>query len=146
MEESKLIKKLQSIEALHSGAKTEGEKDAADRARQRILARLQEIARADPPIEFRFALKDIWQKRIFIALLRRYGIQPYRYRGQRSTTVMARVPKKFVNETLWPEFLEVSQSLHSYLSEVTERIVSQVLCRDNSEVTILDNAIQSPEE
>ncbi len=69
-------------------------------------------------------------------LLRRYGIKPFRYRGQRYTTVMARVPSRFVNETLWPEFTEVSKTLRDYLSEVTERIVSQVICQDNSEADI----------
>jgi hypothetical protein len=38
--EAKLIEKLRLIEALNAGAKTEGEKNAADRARQRILERI----------------------------------------------------------------------------------------------------------
>ena len=102
MDEVKLIEKLRLIEALFSGAKTEGEKDAADRARQRILERLKTIEAADPPVEFKFTMQDLWQKKVFIALLRRYGIKPFRYRGQRYTTVMARVPNRFVNETLGP--------------------------------------------
>jgi hypothetical protein len=96
--EANLIEKLRLIEALFAGAKTEGEKDAADRARQRILERLKTVERADPPVEYRFGMNDMWQRRVFTALLRRYGIKPYRYSGQRHTTVMARVPKRFVDE------------------------------------------------
>jgi hypothetical protein len=144
MDEAKLIEKLRLIEALFSGAKTEGEKDAADRARQRILDRLKTIEEADPPVEFKFTMQDLWQKKVFIALLRRYGIKPYRYRGQRYTTVMARVPNRFVNETLWPEFTEISRTLRNYLSEVTERIVSQVICQDNSEADIVEDTPQLP--
>ena len=144
MDEAKLIEKLRLIEALFSGAKTEGEKEAADRARQRILERLKTIEAADPPVEFKFTMQDLWQKKVFIALLRRYGIKPFRYRGQRYTTVMDRVPSRFVNETLWPEFTEVSRTLRDYLSEVTERIVSQVICQDNSEADIVENTSQLP--
>ena len=142
MDEAKLIEKLRLIEALFSGAKTEGEKDAADRARQRILERLRTIEQADPPTEFKFTMNDMWQKKVFIALLRRYGIKPYRYRGQRYTTVMARVPERFVNETLWPEFVEVSRTLRNYLFDVTERIVSQVICQDNSEADVMEDTAQ----
>jgi hypothetical protein len=89
-------------------------------------------------------MQDLWQKKVFIALLRRYGIKPYRYRGQRYTTVMARVPNRFVNETLWPEFTEISRTLRNYLSDVTERIVSQVICQDNSEADIVEDTAQLP--
>jgi hypothetical protein len=139
MNEDKLMEKLRRIEALFAGAKTDGEKDAADRARQRIQERLRTVEQADPPVEFTFRMHDMWQRRVFVALLRRYGIRPYRYSGQRFTTVMAKVPRRFVNETLWPEFLEFSGTLRSYLSEVTERVISQVICQDSSEAEVVEN-------
>ncbi len=138
MNEAKLIVKLRLIEALYAGAKTDGEKDAADRARQRILERLQTVERAVPPVEYRFGMSDMWQRRVFTALLRRYGIKPYRYSGQRHTTVMAKVPKRFVDETLWPEFQEISRTLRNYLSEITERVVSEVIHRDSSEAEVVE--------
>ena len=42
MDEAKVLEKLRLIEALYAGAATEGEKDAAGRARHRILERLEE--------------------------------------------------------------------------------------------------------
>ena len=137
MDETRLIEKLRLIEALFAGAQTAGEKDAADRARQRILDRLKFIEAADPAVEFKFNMRDMWQRKVMVALIRRYGLKPYRYSGQRHTTVMTKAPEKFVNETLWPEFQEISQTLHTYLSEVTERVVSEVICRDNSEADIV---------
>jgi len=145
MDETRLIEKLRLIEALFAGAKTAGEKDAADRAKQRILERLKSIEESDPPIEFKFTLRDIWQQKVMVAILRRYGLKPYRYRGQRYTTVMTKAPRKFVNETLWPEFQEISMTLRNYLAEVTERVVSEVICRDNSEADIVDEPRQLPE-
>jgi hypothetical protein len=60
---------------------------------------------------------------LFVALLRRYGIYPYRYRGQRRTTVMARLSRAFVNETLWPEFMELQGSLAAYFDALTDRVI-----------------------
>ncbi len=102
MDEAQLIEKLCKIEALFADASSAGEKTAAGRARERILQRIKEIERADPAIEYRFSMPDMWRRRVFVALLRRYGIRPFRYRRQRFTTVMARASKSFVDGTLWP--------------------------------------------
>lgn len=61
---------------------------------------LQSVERLDPPLEFRFTLADRWSRKRFLTLLRRYDLKPYRYRGQRRTTVMVKTPKPFVHETL----------------------------------------------
>ena len=52
MDETTLIEKLIKIEAVFAGAATEGERVSAERARQRILLRLKELLKKDPPIEF----------------------------------------------------------------------------------------------
>jgi hypothetical protein len=142
MDEARLIERLRSIEALFSGATTDGEKVAAERARERILERLKDLEKNDPPVEYRFSMSDMWSRKVFVALLRRYGIRPYRYRGQRYTTVMAGVSKRFVDETLWPEFLEISESLESYLSEVTNRVVQQVIHQDSSDAEVIEKPKQ----
>jgi hypothetical protein len=133
MDISRLTEKLIRIEALFAGATTAGERDAAAAARERILARLQGLAAAEPPIEYRFTLVDMWSRRLLVALLRRYDLTPYRYRGQRHTTVMVHVPRRFVDDTLWPEFQELSGELRRYLDEVTERVVSEAVHGDSSE-------------
>lgn len=142
LDEAKLIEKLRLIEALHSGATTVGEREAAARARERILERLAQVEKEDPPLEYRFFMGDMWSRKVFVALLRRYGIRPYRYKRQRHTTVMARVSKRFVDETLWPEFQEISDSLQTYLSEVTDRVVSQVIHQDSSDAEVVDDPAQ----
>lgn len=135
-EEQRLVEKLQRIEALFAGAATPGERDAAAQARDRIRARLVEEQEADPPVEFSFRLQDMWGRRLFVALLRRYGIRPYRYRRQRYTTVMARVPQRFLDETLWPEFQELNKVLTGYLTEVTDRVIGEGITADTSDVEV----------
>ena len=119
--------KLRRIESLFARPGSDGERVAAERARERIQARLRELAAEEPPVEFRFSLSDQWSRHLFVALLRRYGIQPYRYRGQRRTTVMARLSRSFVNETLWPEFQELQQTLATYFDALTDRVIEQAL-------------------
>lgn len=133
IDEQKLLEKLRLIEALFAGATTEGERDAAEAARGRIKKRLDQVAHEDPPIEYQFGMPDAWYRKVFVALLRRYGLQPYRYRGQRRTTVMVRVSKRFVDETLWPEYEQIAKTLHRHLDEITERIVSEALHQDSSD-------------
>src|SRR3989442_13125311 len=86
-EREKLIEKLQRIEALYAGAATDGERSAAENALHRIAARLKDSEQIDPAIEYRFTLNDTWSRKLFLALLRRYGIRPYRYHRQRHNTV-----------------------------------------------------------
>jgi hypothetical protein len=135
-DEQRLINKLQLIEALFAGAATPGEREAAAQARERIRARLREQQQSDPPIEFTFTLRDRWSRQLLIALMRRYDLRPYRYPRQRHTTLMARVPKRFVNETLWPEFQELNKTLAAFLAEVTERVIAQGIAADASEVEV----------
>lgn len=146
MEEKALVEKLQRIERLFAGAKTDGERSAAAHALDRIRERLAAVEKVDPPIEYRFALADSWSRRLMVALLRRYGIKPYRYRRQRHTTVMARVPKSFVDQTLWPEFQELDDMLCSYLNDVTDRVISEGIYSDHSEAEVVDDSTRSLSE
>src|ERR1700721_590440 len=133
MEEAKLREKLSRIEALFAGATTEGEKMAAAEAKKRIQRRLKAVEASDPPIEYRLTAGDAWARKVLLALLRRSDLKPYRYRSQRHTTVMVKVPASFVNDTLWPEFEQISSALRAYVDGLTERILADVLHGDSSE-------------
>jgi hypothetical protein len=132
-DEAQLREKLRKIEALFAGASTVGEKLAAGAALERVRARLAELERSDRPIEMQFSLPDQWARQLFLALCRRYGLKPYRLYRQRVTTVMLRVPKRFVDQVLWPEFQELNAALMQYLNEVTTRVIREEVHRDTSE-------------
>ena len=131
--EQKLREKLRKISALFEGAKTIGERHAAAAAIERVRQALAAIVQTEQPVEMRFTLPDLWQRRLFAALCRRYGLEPYRYVRQRYTTVMVRVPRSFVDRTLWPEYLQIKRALDEYLKEATERIIRQEVYRDTRE-------------
>ena len=140
MTEQELIEKLQKIERLFSGATTEGERNAAESALNRIRERLKSVEETEKPIEYKFSLSDQWNRKLFLALLRRYGIKPYRLYRQRYTTVMADVPKSFVDNTLWPEYLELSDVLKSYIAEITDRVIKNNIFEDSSEASVVEES------
>jgi hypothetical protein len=131
--EQKLREKLRKISALFEGAKTIGERHAAAAAILRVKEAIAALARTEQPVEMRFTLPDRWQRRLLAALCRRYGLEPYRYRGQRHTTVMVRAPRSFIDRTLWPEYLELQVALDEYLKQATERIIRDEVYRDAGE-------------
>jgi hypothetical protein len=100
---------------------------------ERIKARLRELEKTDPAIEFRFSLPDLWSHRLLMALLQRYGIKAYRYSGQRHSTIMIRASRRFIDETLIPEYEQFRETLVSYFEVVTQRVVSHALGINNTE-------------
>jgi hypothetical protein len=129
----RLLDKLRRIEALYIGGSTDGERDAADAARRRVQARLLELETSDPPVEYKFSTASGFSQRLLIALLRRYGIRPYRYPRQRRTTVMARVPSSFVERTLWPEYQALNRALQEHLDRITTTIIEEAIAKDTSD-------------
>lgn len=133
-EEDQLIEKLRKLEALFDRPGTAGERAAAESARDRILERLRQLERSEAAIEFRFTLQNHWSHALFSALARRYGLSPYRYRGQRRTTIMLKVTRTFLHETLWPEFQQADAILQQHFREVTKRVVAQAISGDTTEL------------
>src|SRR5581483_2852995 len=72
--EQQLREKLRKITALFEGAATAGERQAAAAAIERIRQTLQATVKAPEMPETKFSLADAWQRRLFLALCRRYGI------------------------------------------------------------------------
>jgi hypothetical protein len=128
--EQKLREKLRKISALFEGAKTPGERHAAAAAILRVRKALALILQTEELVEMRFTLPDRWQRSLFAALCRRYGLEPYRYARQRHTTVMVRAPRSFIDRTLWPEYLQIKGALDEYLNLATERIIREEVYRD----------------
>lgn len=123
LSEDRLREKLRKIEALYAGATTAGEKSAAGAAAERIRRKFETVSQKERAEEFKFSIPDPWSRQLFIALCRRYGIKPFRYRRVHRQTVMVRAPASFVQMTLWPEFEELSHALTAHLDEITRKII-----------------------
>lgn len=131
--EGTLVEKLRKLEALHAGTAVDGEREAARRAAERIRARLADL-RAREVDEVRvYSLPDRWTRQLFLALCRRYGLQPYRERGRRYSTILLRAPATFQDRTLWPEFRALSAELETHLNDLTERVIREAIHSDVTE-------------
>ena len=136
--EQLLREKLRKIEALFAGAATEGERVAAGAAAERIRDRLGQAAGKEKEIEVKFSISDLWSRQLFVALCRRYGLRPFRYRRMHSQTIIIRAPKSFVEQVLWPEFEELSAALTAYLSEITEKVIREEVHGETGEAEEVD--------
>jgi hypothetical protein len=140
--EQSLREKLRKIEALFAGAATEGEKVAAGAASERIRDRLGQAAGKEKEIEVKFSISDVWPRQLFVALCRRYGLRPFRYRRMHRQTIIIRAPRSFVEQVLWPEFEELSAALTAYLSEITERVIREEVHRETGDADEVDEPRQ----
>jgi hypothetical protein len=52
---------------------------------------------------------------------------------ERYSTVQLRSPKAFQDQTLWPEYLALSQELDAHLDELTTRVIREAIDDDVSE-------------
>lgn len=128
--EDQLLDRLRKVEALLFGALTVGEREAAGAAAGRLKAKLDEVGRLDPPVELKFVVPDHWSARLFIALCRRYGFDPYRYARQRHTTIMVKAPRRLFDDVVWRQYCTLHADLWAYLEETTERVIAETIHAD----------------
>ncbi len=140
--EQALRAKLRKIESLFAGAATEGEKAAAGAAGDRIRARLKEAVGKETEIEMKFSISDGWSRQLFIALCRRYGLRPFRYRRMHRQSIIVKGPNSFLERVLWPEFEELNAALTAYLAEITERVIREEVHGETGDVDEVDESRQ----
>ena len=51
---------------------------------------------------------------------------------------MVRVPKRFVDDTLWPEFVELDRTLRETLDRATDQVIAGVFQQEASEAEVRD--------
>ena len=136
--EQSLREKLRKIEALFAGAATDGERLVAGAAADRIRTRIGTAASQGKAIEVKFPIPDMWSRRLFVALCRRFGLRPFRYRRMHRQTIAIRAPNSFVDQVLWSEFEELSAALTAYLSEITERVIREEVHGETGEADEVD--------
>jgi hypothetical protein len=116
-----LSEKLSKIQALIERASSEGERQAASLAKERILSRQKQL-----PMEYRVTLKSIWQKKLFVAICKKYGFRTYRYHRQKFTTTMVHISPAILDELLWPEYLKHSEMLQELIREILDSMLQKI--------------------
>jgi hypothetical protein len=116
-----LADKIRKVEALLAGTATEGEKEAAFLAKQRLVQKADQS-----PIEYTVTNDSHWKKRLFMAVCAKHGVQTYRYKGQKYTTTMVRVTKGFMNLILWPEFKQYAEAFDELAHDIMHDLIAKI--------------------
>jgi hypothetical protein len=127
--DDELRAKLTKLEALFRRAGTAGERDAAGAAIDRLKGRLGD-GQAGPEVELKFSFPDSWAVRLFLAVCRKHGLRPYRYRRQRHTTIMVRAREREFDAVVWPEFSSLLSELTIYFEEIVDHLVTEAMKAD----------------
>jgi hypothetical protein len=124
--------KIRKIEALIAGAKSDGERHAAEFAKQRLQDKI--VAQ---PIEYTVRLNSPWKKKLFVAICNKHRLHTYRYMRQKYTTTMLRVSKPFMDSVLWPEFNKHASILDKLTNEILNDLISKIhLVNEEDEAVI----------
>lgn len=133
--------KIRKIEVLIAGAKSDGERQAAEFAKQRLQEKL-----AAPSREYTVRLHSRWEKKLFVAICKKHGLQTYRYTGQKHTTSMVRVTKPFMESVLWPEYNKYAVILHRLTEEISADLISQIHYVKDEDETVISGELPSTQE
>ncbi len=117
-----ILEKIRKIEALIERAGTEGERQSAILAKERLQKQSIETS----IIEYTITTQDMWHKQLFAAICHKHGLKPYRYYRQKYSTVMVNASKPFMDEVLWQEYLKYSKILEDIVDEITLQIISKI--------------------
>lgn len=130
-----LLDKLQKIQALIDRASFEGEREAAETAKKRLHERLHKQIN-ERPIEHRITSHSQWEKKLFTAVCKKNGFNPYRYARQKYTTTMVRVSKSIMDEVLWPQYTKYTLLLREMVDEIALDLIDKIYTNDKEETVI----------
>jgi hypothetical protein len=129
-----VIEKLAKIEALIQRSTSDGERQAAQLAKERVLAKIS-LDQSNKPIEYRICLGSVWEKRLFVAICQKHGFQTYRYQRQKFTTARLRICEQVMQEILWPEYLRYARMLEDVVEDIMQELIN-IIHKVEDEVVI----------
>ncbi len=134
MKEHDLVMRMRQVEADLAPAPTPlADGQPGPDARQRIAMRREAIEQTDPPMEHHFQVKDAAERRLLAALLRRYGLTPYRYPRQGENDLMVRMSLSFEDELLHPIRAALQREWAAFRLAAMERVAAEALHWDTSD-------------
>lgn len=136
-----IVDKIRKIEALIAGAKSDGERQAAEFAKQRLQDKI-----AAQPVEYTVRLNSPWKKKLFLAICRKHALNTYRYARQKYTTTMVQVSKPFMDLVLWPEFNKHASILDKLADEILNDLIAKIHFVKEEDETIISGELPAMQE
>ena len=130
-----ILNKLEKIEALIERASTEGEKQAALLAKNRVLSSWEE-RESQVLLEYKVTMDSPWKKRLFISLCNKRGLQTYRYYRQKYTTTNVKISKKAMEQEIWPEYIRFAKILDDLVEDIMKDLMKKIWQGEEKEIVI----------
>ena len=127
-----LVDKIRKIEALIAKTSNDGERQAAEFAKQRLQDKLE-----SEPIEYTVRVNSPWKKKLFLAICRKHGLRTYHYMRQKHTTTMVRISKPFMTLVLWPEYNKHASILDKLTDEILTDLISKMHQGQDEDETVI---------
>jgi hypothetical protein len=144
-----LLERLRKIQALYDAPATDGERQAAAAAAARVEERLRAAASASPTserafggeqpkVEFQLRIEDAWSRRLFIGIAQHHGVRPYRYRGQRRTSLVVRTTRRMLDGVIMPHYRDAVAVMSEHFDAIAEKVIREALqvAGDEAEVRV----------
>ena len=117
--------KLAKIEELIRQASSEGERQTAQFAKDRLVTRIF-TEEQDKPIEYKISLESPWETRLFLAVCGKHKFKTYRYPRQKYTTTCLKISKAAMDDILWPDFLQHAHILRELIEDITKEVIYSI--------------------
>ena len=140
-----LLERLRKIQALYDAPATDGERQAAAAAAARVEERLRAAASAsragggrvaEPTVEFQLRIEDAWSRQLFMGIAQHHGVRPYRYRGQRRTSLMVRTTRSLLDGLIMPHYRDAVGVLREHFDAIAARVIREALDVVNDEADV----------
>ena len=137
MDDAAALDRMRTVEARVLGLPVNADLAAVDAGVERLRAQLAETRSHERDEVFTTSIPDPCARAVFLALCRRYGLNPHRHARQRRATVVVAAPPSFYEGVLWPEFLALSDVLYESFLSLTTRALREVLAvRGDEGITV----------
>lgn len=138
MDDATALDRMRTVEARLLGLPGGADLTAIRAGVERLRAQLAETRSREPEEVFTTSIPDPCARAVFVALGRRYGLQPHRHARQRRATVVVAAPPTFYEGVLWPEFEALSDVLFDAFLSLTTRTLHEVLAVRGDEAVAVE--------
>jgi hypothetical protein len=137
MDDATALDRMRTLEARFLALPDGADLTAVRAGVERLRAQLAETRSRERDEVFTTSIPDPCARAVFLALCRRYGLNPHRHARQRRATVVVAAPPSFYEGVLWPEFQALSDVLYESFLSLTTRTLHEVLAvRGDEGITV----------
>ena len=138
MDDTTALDRMRAVEARYLSLSGSADTTAVRAGVERLRAQLAETRTRERDQVFTVSIPDPCGRSVFIALCRRYGLDPHRHARQRRSTVVVAAPPSFYDRVLWPEFQALTDVLYEHFLSITMRALDDVLMTGGDEAITID--------